>query len=260
MQASKTMDTCVGSMATPAAPRRLVTDAPTRMFHWLFAVTFVGAYLTAESEHWRLLHVTLGYSFAGLLCFRVVYGLFGPRQIRLSLLWRKLGAGPAWIRSLLDTRSLAQVNWRQGQNLAMAAVIALMLSMVVPLVLSGHATYNEWGGSLGGDMFEEVHEFFGNTFLTVALTHLCLLVLLSVLRRQNQALPMVSGHVPGAGPSAVKHNRRWLAALLLLAVLSFGAWYWQTSQSGPIPGIGDKSSAIAKMPAAVHHARKHDDR
>lgn len=41
------------------------------MFHWLFALSFVGAYLSAESEHWRLLHVTLGYSFAGLLVFRV---------------------------------------------------------------------------------------------------------------------------------------------------------------------------------------------
>jgi hypothetical protein len=33
----------------------------------------------------------------------------------------------------------------------------------------------------------------------------------------------------------VKHNRRWLAALLLLAVLAFGAWQWQTSPRGLLP-------------------------
>ncbi|MDP2988857.1 cytochrome b/b6 domain-containing protein, partial [Hydrogenophaga sp.] len=61
-------------------PTRLVIDAPTRMFHWLFALSFVGAYITADGERWRLLHVTLGYTLAGLLAFRVLYGLFGPRQ------------------------------------------------------------------------------------------------------------------------------------------------------------------------------------
>ena len=58
---------------------RRVTDAPTRMFHWLFALSFAGAYATADGEHWRLLHVTLGYTMAGLLAFRVLYGLLGPR-------------------------------------------------------------------------------------------------------------------------------------------------------------------------------------
>jgi cytochrome b len=70
---------------TPAAPilpasrgRRLI-DAPIRMFHTLFAVCFIGANLSADSEHWRLLHVTLGYILAGLLAFSLIYGLIGPR-------------------------------------------------------------------------------------------------------------------------------------------------------------------------------------
>jgi hypothetical protein len=58
------VDPAFSAASTPprsaAAPGRLVTDAPTRMFHWLFALSFLGAYLTADGEHWRLLHVTLG--------------------------------------------------------------------------------------------------------------------------------------------------------------------------------------------------------
>lgn len=51
------------SPATPVAPQgpgRLVTDAPMRMFDWLFALSFVGAYISADSEYWRLVHVVLG--------------------------------------------------------------------------------------------------------------------------------------------------------------------------------------------------------
>ncbi|MBK7026675.1 MAG: hypothetical protein IPH40_07130 [Polaromonas sp.] len=52
-------------------------DAPTRMFHWLFVLSFLGAYLTADGERWRMLHVTLGYTMA-VVGLRVLYGLFGP--------------------------------------------------------------------------------------------------------------------------------------------------------------------------------------
>jgi cytochrome b len=235
MYTAPSLDPRAPSATTVPAPSRRVTDAPTRMFHWLFALSFVGAYLSAESEHWRLLHVTLGYSFAGLLVFRLLYGLLGPRQAGLGLLWRKLGAAPAWLRSL---RAGGPVNWRQGQNLAMALAVVLMLALVLPLTLSGYATYNDWGDVLGGDWLEELHELFGIAFLIVVLAHLALIALLSVLRRQNQALPMLTGRLPGTGPSPVRHNHAWLAALLLLAVLAFGVWQWQDSPRGLVPGLG----------------------
>ncbi|UCU97733.1 cytochrome b/b6 domain-containing protein [Acidovorax radicis] len=211
---------------------RRVTDAPTRMFHWLFALSFAGAYATADGEHWRLLHVTLGYTMAGLLAFRALYGLFGPRTSRLGLLWRKLAGAPAWLRTLPQARSLQQVNWRQSQNLLMTLAVLLLLALVVPITLSGYATYNDWGDALGGDWIEDVHEFFGEAMLFVVLAHLALIAGLSVLRRKNQALPMLTGRIDGTGPDLVPKNRTWLAALLLIAVLAFGAWEWQQSPNG----------------------------
>lgn len=231
----------VGTASVPSAGR-LVIDAPTRMFHWLFALSFVGAYVTAESEHWRLLHMTLGYAFAGLLVFRLLYGILGPRQARLGLLWRRLAGVPAWLRSLLAARSFSAVDWRQGQNLIMALAIVSMLVLVVPLVLTGYGTYNDWGGVLGGDWLEEAHELLGNAFLILVLAHLALIAVLSLLRRQNQALPMFTGRVRGNGPSLVRHNRAWLAGLLLLAVVTLGAWQWQDSPHGLIP-IGNGASS-----------------
>lgn len=206
------------------------------MFHWLFALSFVGAYLTADGERWRLLHVTLGYTMAGLLGFRVLYGLLGPRTAGLGLLWRKLAGAPTWLRSLTQANSLRDIHWRPGQNLLMALTVLALLVMVVPLTLSGYATYHDWGDFLGGDWIEEVHEFFGEAVLVVALAHVGWIATLSVLRRKNQALPMLSGRIPGPGPNLVQKNRIWLAAVLLLAVLAFGAWEWQQSPSGLLPG------------------------
>lgn len=215
--------------AAPATtPSRRVTDAPTRVFHWLFALCFAGAYLTADGERWRLVHVVLGYTFAGLLGFRVLYGLIGPRQARLAALGRKLAAAPGWWRSVRGAvwppqpAGLAAAG-RQGQNLAMAGVIAGLLLAVLPLTLSGYATFHDWGG----EWLEEVHEFFGNTLLALALLHVGLLAALSVWRRQNLARPMLSGRIAGRGPDLAARNHGGLAALLLIAVLAYWAWEWQ---------------------------------
>ena len=228
------------SLSTPAKPaRRRVVDAPTRMFHWLFALSFAGAYLTADGERFRLLHVTLGYTMAGLLVFRVLYGLLGPRQAGLALLWRKCAGLWPWTQSLkaaVQADASPAVNWRQGQNLFMALAIIALLVLVLPLTLSGYATYNEWGDFLGGDWIEEVHEFFGNTVLAVVLGHIAAIVGLSVLRRKNLAAQMVSGRVDGPGPDLAKRNHGWLAAVLLCAVLAYWTWEWQQSPQGLISG------------------------
>lgn len=255
MQANPSFEaTTRAPAAAPSAGRR-VTDAPTRMFHWLFALSFLGAYLTAEGERWRLMHVTLGYTLAGLLVFRVLYGLFGPKQAGLGLMWRKLGAAPGWLRSAktaLQQRSLAGVPWRQGQNLLMALAVVALLVMVVPLTLSGYATYNDWGDFLGGDWLGELHGFFGDAFLFVVLAHLALILGLSLLRGKNQARPMLSGRIEGNGPHLVQKNRVWLAVLLLVAVLSYGGWEWQQSPNGLIP-------ASAFSGSVGRHHDDHDD-
>jgi cytochrome b len=236
-------------LAEPAAPlaapsRRLVTDAPTRMFHWLFALSFAGAYLTAEGEHFRLLHVTLGYTMAGLLVFRVLYGLFGPKQAGLGALWRKLAGAPAWLRSLTQARAPGQVNWRLGQNLLMALAVIAMLIMVIPLTLTGYGTYNEWSG----EWLKDLHELAGNALLFIALAHIGLILVLSLLRRKNQALPMLTGRMPGAGPDLVKKNRVWLAVLVLVAVMGYVSWEWQQSPGGLI-----STQSISRIGSGAHH-------
>jgi cytochrome b len=226
------------------APTRRVNDAPIRMFHALFALAFVGAWATGDSEAWRALHVTLGYTLAGLLGFRLVYGLVGPRPARLSMLWRRIAGAPAWWRaSLRQLRQPRSIGWTQGRHLLLSASIVGLLLGVVPLALSGYAVYADWGG----EWLEEVHEFFANGLLALAGLHLALLALSSVLQRRNLARAMFDGRVAGAGADLVPSQRRALAVLLLALVLGFGAWQWQQFPAGLLPVAGAESK---------HH---HDD-
>lgn len=223
------------ALAAPAQGSRRVVDATTRMLHWLMALSFTGAYLTADGDRWQIVHVTLGYTLAGLVVCRLLWGLFGPRQVRLSVLLRKLQALPDWLRSL----TTPQAAWRQGQSLVMAPLIALIVVLVLPLTLSGYAFWEEWGGH----WLKHVHEFFGDAMLAVVLAHIALIAVLSLLRRKNQATPMLTGRVAGAGPDVAKRNHGLLAMVVLAGVLAFWAWQWREAPQ----------SAAAHLSASAHN-------
>ena len=211
----------------PVRPRRVV-DAPTRMFHALFGLSMVGAYLTAESEHWRVVHVALGYAIIGLVAFRGVYGLVGPKALRWSIRWRQLTGAVASLIQL-------SAEWRSGhwpglgrlsflQHALMTLLVSSLLLGVLPALLSGVAMDQEWGPGWWLDALSEVHEFFGEGLMAVALAHVAWVVVASFWRRRNLALMMVSGCQDGPGPDLVKSDRRWLAALVLGSVIAWLIW------------------------------------
>jgi cytochrome b len=207
-------------------PTRRTVDAFTRTWHALLALSFVGAYVTAESEIFRLVHVSLGYILGGLLVARVVWGCLGPRHARLMALWGKLRG---W-SDIVEGLRTGQASWRQAQNLYMVTSVVAVLLAIAPVVLSGYVSDQEWTG----DWMEDVHEFFGNFMLAAVLAHISGVVVLSFVRGRNLAAHMLTGRVEGKGPDLIKSNHGFWAILLWVAVLSFGLWQWQQSTSPDI--------------------------
>ena len=66
----------------PATSRILVWDLPVRLFHWMLAIAFAGAWVTADSERWRDVHILLGYTAGVVVVLRSVWGLVGTRATR----------------------------------------------------------------------------------------------------------------------------------------------------------------------------------
>lgn len=241
MTSTTTPDASATGHAPASRAARRTIDAPTRAFHWLFALSFAGAWITAESERWHGVHVTLGYAFGGLLLFRLVYGLIGPRHARLARLWQRASGLGDWLRGA----GAGRLDLQRGATLAMGAAMLLMLAGAALLVLSGYAGHVDWLGR--EDALEEVHEFFANAALSLVVAHLALIMLLSALRRRNLAAPMLTGRTPGPGPDVVQVNRGWLALLVLAACVGFVAW--QTVQGD----AGSLSATHGERRGGHHH-------
>ena len=180
--------------------RILVWDLPTRLFHWLLAATFAGAWLTAESERWRDVHVVLGYTFAGLIAFRLLWGLIGSRYARFSSFVKGPSSVARYLRSLLSRSPEHHV----GHNPAGGWAVLALLALGIAAALSGFLTYND----LAGHFMEELHEAAASAMLALVLVHIAAVALSSLLHRENLVLAMITGLKRGLPPQAIRRPRR----------------------------------------------------
>lgn len=195
----------------------LVWDAPVRVFHWLMVFSFAGAYLTAESEHWRLIHVTLGYTMGGLVLFRIVWGLIGTRYARFG----NFVHGFAAVKQYLHTLMAGQPEHYVGHNPAGAVAIVLLLLSSIVIVATGWGVYNDAGGKI----VEELHELSSNFMLLIVLIHVAGVVVSSWLHRENLIRAMVTGEKIAVANQGINTTWKFLALLVAVAVLGF--WYFQ---------------------------------
>lgn len=245
---SRAESSMAGGSAEVARPgRTLVWDLPVRVFHWTLVASFVGAYLTADSERWRDIHVLLGYTAGILVVFRILWGLVGTRYARFASFLYRPGEVFAYVRALLARRPAHFV----GHNPAGALAIFLLLGLVGAAVLSGWAALVERGPT----WLQDAHDALGDAALAVVVVHLGGVAVSSWLHRENLVRAMVTGYKPVAAPPAA--GLRGVVALALLVVI--GAMW---SGVIPVPGLPAGTAFRLSAPQApTAHAprRPHKD-
>jgi cytochrome b len=201
----------------------LVWDLPVRLFHWMLVVAFAGAWLTAESERWRDVHVLLGYSLAGLIAFRLVWGVIGSRYARFG----SFAAGPRSVWRYLRSLAGPQPEHHVGHNPAGGWAIFAIIGLALLTSVTGYMSYE----SIGGEFFAELHEGAATAMMLVAAVHVGGVLVSSVLHRENLVGAMFSGMKRGAPSDGIGRPRRIAGMLLLAGVVSF----WVLAFRGDLP-------------------------
>lgn len=229
--------------------RILVWDFPTRLFHWLLVASFAGAYLTAESELLRDIHLICGYLLLGLIGFRLVWGFVGSRHARFSDFVR----GPAKIKEYLQSLWQGRPQHFAGHNPAGALAIVLLIALGVAVGVTGWLNFNQ----VGGEVFEELHEGLANAMLGLVALHVLGVIVSSWLHRENLVGAMITGYKTGAAQDGIPRAYGIVAILLFAAALGFG---WGLSQ-GMLPALYDPGAVATEKPAGSHEGkhRHHDD-
>jgi cytochrome b len=209
----------------------LVWDIPTRVFHGLLVACFGLAWLSAESERLRDIHVLSSYLLLALIGFRLVWGLIGSRYARFAEFVRGPSAVSAYLRGLMQGHPPTYT----GHNPAGALAIVALLGLGVASGITGWLAFNE----MGGEVVAELHETVANAMLALVFLHILAVVISSRLHGENLVKAMLTGYKSGASGMGIRRAHGGVALVLVTGLAAFG---WALIQ-GKLPALWDPLSA-----------------
>ena len=236
--------------------RILIWDLPTRLFHWVLALSFAGAWLTSESDRWLSVHVFLGYQMLGLVMFRVAWGLLGTHYARFSSFWFGPKDALAYLRQVLAREAPRHV----GHNPTGSVAIYLLLLLALLVGITGFFTLGGeeqqgalagWMGMTQGRVFKKLHEFSANLMLLLVFGHLAGVVLESLLHKENLARSMLTGTKLAESGAPVAQPRRLAAVLLAVLMVVFGVWWFFYALHAPLEQQLGRPAGKPRTPAVA---------
>lgn len=195
--------------------RILVWDAPTRVFHWVQAISFIGAYLTSESERNRDIHIAFGYIILGLIVFRLLWGFVGTRYARFNSFVFKPGETIAYLLSLFKGNPRHYL----GHNPAGSASVLALLALGFFICVTGVLALQDGAA----DIVVEMHGIATNMMLIVVLLHLFGVIVSSMLHRENQVRAMITGSKRAKNSEDTQRRYNLLGIMMLVSVVAF--WF-----------------------------------
>jgi cytochrome b len=203
-----------------------VWDLPTRVFHWALLACVVGLFVTGKLHgNWMVWHFRLGYCVAGLLIFRLVWGLVGGH-------WSRFGSflyGPRRVWAYLRGQNPPQDS--VGHNplgaLSVFALLAVLLVQVGTGLISDdeiafQGPFNRYVAQATGYAANAWHKGYGEWLIwgLVGL-HVAAIAFYSWVRREKLIRPMVHGDktLDFEAPQSRDDRRMRLRALAIVVVI-----------------------------------------
>lgn len=218
-------------LGDPGAIATRVWDLPTRVFHWLLALTVIGLIATGLSGvmEW---HFRLGYAALSLLLFRLFWGFVGGR-------WSRFSAFIYAPRSVVSyLRGRAHPDQLIGHSPLGALSVFAVLGLLLVQVGTGLVADDEISASgpltsfVPGSLVSAATKWhtMPGKWLVITLVSLHVLAVLFYVIVKGRMLirPMISGDKPltdGTGASSRDDAAsRLLAIVVFAACASFAGW------------------------------------
>lgn len=219
---------------TEQTTHRLIWDLPLRIFHWSFALTVLGAWYTSEQDGELVdLHMQFGYIALGLLTFRILWGVVGPKHARFSSF---LPSPKQLVSYLKNSNNKNEEQKIAGHNPLGALMVVLMITLISLQAISGLFINDDifssgpYYGSFSKE-FEKIMSFIHhNTFnfmIAAIILHVGAIAFYWRVKKQNLVLPMITGkkHSQLVDKSdAIPNSKIVLACILALACAGFVYW------------------------------------
>lgn len=203
---------------------KLVYDLPTRVFHWLFALLFVVAFVIAKTvdddSYVFDFHSMAGLTLGFLVTLRIIWGFVGTRHARFTGFNLKPQDLVTYFWGIL---SGAKKKWA-GHNPASSWAALIMMIFALGLALTGYLMTS----GPNAESFEDVHELLANGFVVVVVLHVAGILLHTIRYRDMIGLSMIDGKKSDVPTQdEISSSQPILGILLIGLVVAFGFLLFQ---------------------------------
>ena len=242
----------------PAGMRRIVLwDLPLRVFHWSLVLAVTAAIVTGElGGAWMPWHGRAGLLIAGLLVFRVVWGVLGSATSRFTHFAPSPGRLVGYLRG----------RWRGvGHNPLGALSVFALLGLLFAQVATGlfgnddiafAGPLNHLVADSSGARVTGWHRLLADGLFALLALHLAAIAFHVIVKRHRLIRPMITGRQdvgPGqALPRPVRGFGRFgllsavaIAAAAVLAIAGAGE-----GSVSVVPAAAAATAPVAPLPAA----------
>lgn len=186
--------------AEPGVERTRLWDPLLRSFHWLLAAAVITGWILGEfGPPVMTLHFWCGYTVAGLLVFRLLWGLFGPRPARFSEFVRGPGAFFRYAKHLFERRPSYWPGHNPMGAVAVITILAVLAAQVTTGLISDPDDYINVGplaSYVSSDTRSAAvgwHHTGSKAVLALAVLHITFVLFYYLWKRENLIRPMLSG-------------------------------------------------------------------
>lgn len=162
-----------------------VWDGVVRLFHWATVLLcMLNFFVVKEGGRY---HRYIGYTLAGLLLIRIIWGFVGGHYARFGQWWPT----PTRVKSYLAALKRGEHPYYLGHNPGGSLMILIMLVGLIGTVVTGLMTRYE--SIFGDDLLEEIHGLFANGLQFAILIHVLAVVFTDLLTKGDLIRAMVTG-------------------------------------------------------------------
>lgn len=177
-----------------------VWDPALRLFHWLLVLAFATSYLLGEfGPNIMTWHFWSGYVICGLLAFRLIWGLIGPRPARFASFVTGPGKALSYAKSLPSRRPSHWPGHNPLGGWSVVAMLALLLGQVLTGLVADPEDYINTGPLAGyfpawvNRTGSALHETISSLLLILILLHVGVILFYKYWKREDLIGPMLHG-------------------------------------------------------------------
>ena len=207
-----------------------IWSLPTRVFHWLFVLFILLAFLTSDEDRLLNYHAVFGYAILILLIFRAFWGVFGPKHSLFKDFSNTIPNVKEFLKKIFEENQKYI-----GHNPLASYVLITMLIVAFLTVITGVLAFGvqEGKGILAFlntpyfkemKLFKEIHEFFSNLFIALIIAHVLGVIVDRLLHKKDETLnSIITGYKVTKEDESIKLNiyQKIFASIMFIFFISF---------------------------------------